>query len=433
MRVLYIAHRIPYPPNKGDKLRSFHQIKVLSERHDIWCAAFADDPADQVYAALLHRWCRDVCVLPLSRTRATLRGLFNLLRGGTITEAFYRDPRMTRRLALWAKAVPFDVVLVFSSGVACYAAPLSAGVKVLDFCDLDSQKWLSYAKRKRFPVSWLYRTEGRRLALRERDWLDEFDNTALISITEKADLVRDAGSTVADDSEPERAAGLSQRGHLRCDSPPSSRVTVIGNGVVLPSAREVPAPDSKIVGFVGAMDYAPNIDAVNWFANAIWPAIRTEHPGARFQIVGRNPTRAVRRLAKRADVEVVGEVPHVIDTLKAWQVSVAPMRMGRGIQNKVLEAMAAARPVVLTSQAAAGLSQRDREHLVIADTGEEIAGAVNRLLSNVALCRRLGRDSRRIVAGEHSWAREVAKLEALFTPEQPRLQLAWAEHGATGS
>ena len=401
MNILYIAHRIPYPPNKGDKLRSFNQIKVLSERHDIWCAAFADDPGDRVYAALLHQWCRDVCVLPLNRPWATLRGLLNLLRGGTVTEAFYRDERMNRQLARWAGSVPFDVALVFSSGVADYAALLPARVKILDFCDLDSRKWLSYARRKCFPLSWLYRTEGRRLGRRERDWLCRFDHTVLISATEKADLV--AREDVA------------------------ARVTVVGNGVFLPSEHDLFVPDSKIVGFIGAMDYLPNVDAVTWFADRVWPAVLAERPGARFQIVGRRPTAAVRRLARRRGVDVVGEVTHVIDALRIWQVSVAPMRMGRGVQNKVLEAMAAARPVVLTSPAAAGLSERDTEHLTIADTAGDIGGAVNRLLDDIELCRRLGQASRRVVAREHSWAREVAKLEALFGQEAPRLHLADAE------
>ena len=421
MNVLYIAHRIPYPPNKGDKLRSFNQIKVLSERHDLWCAAFADDPADEVYAGLLHRWCCDVCILPLNRTRATLRGLFSLLRGGTITEAFHRDVRMTRRLKRWAANVRFDVIVVFSSGVADYAGPLSATVKVLDFCDLDSQKWLSYAARKHFPMSWLYRTEGRRLARRERDWLNEFDHATLISAIERNDLMGGNGSTPADDSDSQGVVVAGVLGRSDCAARHPAPVTVVGNGVVLPSAREVAAPDSGIVGFVGAMDYAPNIDAVTWFGTEIWPAVRAEHPGARFHIVGRHPTAAVRRLGKRPGIEVIGEVTHVIESLKSWQLSVAPMRMGRGVQNKVLEAMAAARPVVLTSRAVAGLSPRDRAHLTVADTGTEIAGAVNGLLSDVELCRRLGGEARHAVAQEHSWAREVAKLEALFTPRPPRL------------
>ncbi|MCK4658857.1 MAG: TIGR03087 family PEP-CTERM/XrtA system glycosyltransferase [Phycisphaerae bacterium] len=396
MKILYIAHRIPYPPNKGDKLRSFNQIKVLSERHEIWCAAFADDPRDQVYAALLRRWCRDVYVLPLNRTWAAVRGLFALLGGGTVTQAFYRDKRMTRKLAHWVDTVQFDVVLVFSSGVADYALPLTTRVKILDFCDLDSRKWLSFAEQKGFPRSLLCRVEGRRLGLCERDWLERFDHAILISAVEKADLAE------ADDDD---------------------RVTVVGNGVLLPSAHHLPLSESKIVGFVGAMDYTPNVDAVTWFADRIWPAVLAEHPGARFQIVGRRPTAAVRRLARRRGVEVVGEVVHVIESLRTWQVSVAPMRLGRGVQNKVLEAMAAARPVVLTPMAAAGLSERDTRHLVIAGTADDFATSVNLLLGDVERCRRRGRALRQIVAREHNWAREVAKLETLFTQEPYQLKM----------
>jgi polysaccharide biosynthesis protein PslH len=405
LNILYIAHRIPYPPNKGDKLRSFHQIKALAERHDIWCAAFADEPGERLYGALLHHWCRDVAILPLNRKWATLRGLLSLLRGGTITEGFYRDARMTRQLRAWAEAVDFDVVLVFSSGVAAYAAPLRADAKIVDFCDLDSRKWLAYGARMRFPRSLLYRTEGRRLARRERDWLNEFDHAALVSAAEKADLVQ-----TADDSE---------------------RVAVVGNGVLLPAASDVHLSETKVVGFVGAMDYAPNVDAVTWFAEDIWPAVRAAHPEARFRVVGRRPTRAVRRLARHAGVEVTGEVAHVIDALSQWQVAVAPMRLGRGVQNKVLEAMAAARPVVLTSLATAGLSKRDTQCVVTADTTETFAAEVSRLLSDITLCRRFGTAARRVVAREHNWVREVAKLEALFDTPAPRLHLA-ANSGETG-
>ena len=401
MKILYIAHRIPYPPNKGDKLRSFNQIKMLSERHELWCAAFADDPEDRIYAGLLHQWCREVCVLSLNLTCATVRGLLSWLRGGTVTEGFYHDARMTRQLARWAEEIEFDVVLAFSSAVANYAGPVAARVKILDFCDLDSRKWLSYAERRGFPTSLLYRTEARRLGRREHEWLDEFDHAILISATERADLAENEQGP--------------------------ARVTVVGNGVLLPSVHDLPVPKSKIVGFVGSMDYAPNVDAVRWFAEWIWPAVLAEHPEARFQIVGRRPSAAVRRLARLPRVTVVGEVTHVIDVLRTWQVSVAPMRMGRGVQNKVLEAMAAARPVVLTSRAASGLSQRDIEHLTIADSAPELADAVNRLLGDIESCRVRGRAARRVVAGEHSWAVEVAKLEALFPKDHPQLHLAGAE------
>ncbi|MCP4590460.1 MAG: TIGR03087 family PEP-CTERM/XrtA system glycosyltransferase [bacterium] len=396
MNVLYLAHRIPYPPNKGDKLRSFHQIKELSAHHRIWCAAFADDPGDLVYAGVLHRWCQDVCVLPLNRTRAALRGLVNLLRGGTTTEGFYRDPGMSAQLRRWCAEIRFDVLVVFSSGVANYAKDLPVPVKVLDFCDLDSRKWWSYAQRKRFPQGLLYRLEARRLARRELEWIEAFDHAALITETEKADLTPDA----------------------------ARKTTVVGNGVLMPGESDTAVPASRIVGFVGAMDYAPNVDAVTWFVEQVWPRVQTAHPAARFQIVGRNPTARVRRLAKVQGVDVVGEVTHVIEAMKSWQVSVAPMHMGRGIQNKVLEAMAAARPVVLTPLAAAGLSSSDVEHLVLAETPEEFATEVNRLLADVNTCQHLGAASRHVVAREHSWAREVAKLEGLFAPGEPRLRLA---------
>jgi len=402
MNILYLAHRLPYPPNKGDKLRSYHQIAHLARSHNVWCACFVDDPADLRHIAGLRAMCRDVAALRLFRSIATPRGLWSLAAGRTFTEGFYQHLRMVRVLHEWNRNIGFDAVLVFSSGMAPYAGYVDAPRKVLDFCDLDSQKWSAYSRRSGGVRSRLFSLEGRRLAHRELEWLDRFDAAVVITDAEAADLA---------------------------DSPLRHKLHIVGNGVELPTIRspkaysaEAAASAAKagseirnpMVGFVGAMDYPPNVDAVCWFVQSIWPSIVSRVPDVVFQIVGRRPTRAVRRLARTRGVRVVGEVENVPEFVQRFQVSVAPIRIARGLQNKVLEAMAAAKPVVLTTSAATGIRAQDGIHCIVADDPARFADQVVTLLADAEQCERIGQAARRYVVEHHSWDREMAKLESLL-------------------
>jgi sugar transferase (PEP-CTERM/EpsH1 system associated) len=394
MNVLYLAHRLPYPPNKGDKLRSYHELACLSERHDVWCACFVDDPADLRHVFKLRERCHEVAAFRLYRALAAPHGLWSLSRGRTFTEGYFQHLGMVRTLRRWNAAVGFDAVLVFSSGMAPYARLVDAPIKVLDFCDLDSRKWVAYAQRGGGAKARLFSLEGRRLADREHQWLDEFDAAVVITEAEAESLRR---------------------------LPLRHKVHVIGNGVDLPAAAQPrPVADRPVVGFVGAMDYFPNVDAVCWFAEAVWPRVRQEVPAARFEIVGRHPTRAVRALADQSGVQVVGEVEDVLSFLLQFRVSVAPLRIACGLQNKVLEAMAAATPVVLTVAAATGMNATPGIEYLVADEPEQFAAHVVSLLTDQKRCEQIGRAARRHVAAHHCWEREMAKLERLLTEQTVR-------------
>jgi len=369
MKVLYLAHRLPYPPNKGDKLRSFHELKHLSGRHQVWCGCFVDNPADLKHVEAVRAMCADVAAVRLLKTVSMPRGLWSLARGGTFTEGYYQHLEMVRTLRRWDRQAGFDAVLVFSSGMAPYARYVRAPRKVLDFCDLDSRKWTAYAQRSSGARALLYDLEGRRLATRELQWLNEFD---------------------------------------------------AANGVTIPDLPEsgwvCPSP---VAGFVGCMDYPPNVDAVVWFVRDIWPLIRRRVPDASFEIVGRRPTRAVRVLGETPGVQIVGEVEDVVSFVRRFRVSVCPIRIARGLQNKVLEAMAAARPVVLTPTAATGLTAKDQIHYLIADTAEAFADQVVGLLADPDRCFRLGAAARRFAAENHCWEREMSRLESLLFASMP--------------
>lgn len=391
MQILYLAHRLPFPPNKGDKLRAFRHLRHLAKNHQVWCACFVDRPQDFDYVSSLRTYCEDVIAVPLSKSQGLLRGAISMARGRTVTEGMYSNALMRKVLRDLSNANRFDVVAAFSSSMAPYARLVSASRRVIDLCDLDSQKWIAYGSHSGPPVRRLYEIEGRRLADIERRCLDEFDAVSVITDAE-AERLRTATS---------------------CD-----RIHVVTNGVDLPAApRPRTSTDraGRVVGFLGVMNYRPNIDAVRWFVRSCWPAVRKECPDAVFRIVGRWPCRAVRRLARVPGVVVVGEVQDVAPELDRFDVSVAPLRIACGLQNKTLEAMAASVPVILSAEAASCVGGQAGEDYLRATDAPECANAVIRLLGDPAERRRIGEMGRAFVVRRHRWDDALRAFELFAT------------------
>jgi sugar transferase (PEP-CTERM/EpsH1 system associated) len=249
---------------------------------------------------------------------------------------------------------------------------------VIDLIDVDSQKWLDYAEADRGPRAWLYRTEGCRLRRLERGIADWARAVTLVSEAE-AELY-----------------------HRSC---PGASAHAISNGVDLDAFRPGPGPLAGEQGcvFVGALDYRPNVDGAIWFSREVWPEIRRHHPRATLALVGRRPTPAVRRLAEQPGIEVVGQVPDVRPYVAKAAVALAPLRIARGIQNKVLEALAMGKAVVASPQALVGLRAQPGVHALAASTPREWADAVSRLLENESLRQQLGSAGRRYVEDHHRW------------------------------
>ncbi|MBI1825630.1 MAG: TIGR03087 family PEP-CTERM/XrtA system glycosyltransferase [Planctomycetes bacterium] len=395
MNILYLAHRIPYPPNKGDKIRAFRQIDRLRRRHKLWCAYFVDDPADERWIGPFGAYCYETAAIQLSRRSALVRGAVSLLRGRTLTEGFYAHSKMNQLLDRWSAANRFDAVVAFSSSMVPYALRVPTQRHVLDLCDCDSQKWRQYADHSRKPLRWLYKAEASRLEQFEAETIPKFDATIVISESEARIARRIA---------------------------PCGRLQVVTNGVQVPDSRDSETGSSSVrpiarpvVGFLGVMNYKPNVDGVGWFVRDCWPEIRTAHPDAEFRIVGRNPARAVRRLSSAPGVRVIGAVKDIWPELAGWRVSVAPLRIARGLQNKVLEAMAAARPVVLTTAAADGIDAKNGREFLVADTPNEIADRVKQLLSDADECLRLGQNARHFVRKNHRWDDVLDHFEFIVT------------------
>jgi sugar transferase (PEP-CTERM/EpsH1 system associated) len=387
MKILYLAHRIPYPPNKGDKIRSYHTIKHLAKRHEVWCACFVDDPRDFAHVEPLAKICREVVALPLRRGRAVFGAALNLAIDESASQGFYRSAAMARAVTELSRKVGFDALLVYSSSMAPYAGYVQAGRKVIDLCDLDSRKWADLARVCPLPKRWILQAEALRLAEAECVANRRFDATVLV------------GQHEAEGWNPPRR----------------DRVHFICNGVNVPPEGDLGSYESLDVGFVGDMGYLPNEQAVLWFAREVWPAVRGSVDGARFVIVGRSPSRRVRGLAGVDGVDVIGEVPEVGPHLARLRCAVAPLLVARGIQNKVLEAMAAARPVVATSRAAAGIDCPVGSHLSVADQPREYAAAVVGLLADPERAREIGLRARRFVQQRHDWNVQMSRMESLLT------------------
>ena len=344
MKILYICHRIPYPPNKGDKIRAFHQVRAIAARHEVDVFTLVDDARDLAHQSALLRSCHRLTVARLDPRVARLRALPFLLTRLPLTVPYFYSAKLQREVRKALLSRSYDRVFVYCSAMAQYVEPLDGIPIVTDFVDVDSDKWRQYALSSRMPFSALYRREGRTLRAYERQVCERSSCTA-VTTEREARLLRE----IAGDA----------------------RIHVIPNGVdteyfQLPEAR--PDPSAPVVGFTGDMGYFPNEEAVTYFARRVLPLIHKVLPEVRFLVVGRNPSRNVQRLSEIEGVEVTGFVPDVRTCLAKIHVSVAPFSIAAGIQNKILEAMASGIPVVGTSRAVQGLSSAAAGNVDVADT-----------------------------------------------------------------
>ena len=398
--LLYLVHRIPYPPNKGDKVRSYHILKHLAARHRVFLGTFADDPDDLQHVARLRELCAELRVIELSPRLARLRSVSGFAANEPLSVAYYRNAELARWVDTTLANEAIDACIVFSSAMAQYVAGADAPRTVLiDFVDVDSAKWVQYADSRWWPLSWVYRREGSRLLAFERAAADRATRAFFVTDAE-ADLFR------------RLAPGC------------VGRIETIGNGVdteqYAPS-EALPSPfaaGSLPVVFTGAMDYWPNVDGVRWFAEEVLPRVLDALPNAHFTIVGMRPTAAVKALAS-AHVTVTGTVPDVRPYLQHAAVVVAPLRVARGIQNKILEAMAMARPVVATDACGAGIDAVNGRHFVTAHDAATMADAVVSLLRDGEAARMMGNAARARIVARYTWEAQLRLLEEALAPATP--------------
>jgi sugar transferase (PEP-CTERM/EpsH1 system associated) len=424
MKLLFLTHRIPYPPNKGDKIRSFHELCAFVARgHEVHLLAFADEARDLRYQAKLAELCASATIIPLDRRWARLRALSHLFTRAPLSLGYFGSHSMRRAVNHKLLEVDFDAVFVYSSTMAQYVPGEFNARTVVDLVDIDSEKWRDYAYRTQPPMSWLYELEAQRLRQYEHAIVMRFAHTILTTKREAA-LLKDL------DEFTRRA-----------------RLHTITNGIDLQryqpeavfAAADVPESERRFLAdlstprlvFTGAMDYYANVEGVRYFANEVFPLIRARTPRVEFLIVGSNPTGEVRRLGDRVGVTVTGSVEDVRPYLATATVCVVPLRIARGVQNKILEAMAAGRAVIATPEAVAGLRVADGEQALIGRAPQELADAVLKLIEDESLRLRLGTQARRFVEEDHDWTPLLERLTDLVESVGARgiaAEAQWRDH-----
>lgn len=397
--ILFLAHRIPFPPDRGDKIRSHHLLKALARLAPVHVATLADDPRDFTSEVELAALAQSHCLA--SRSKPMWRaGIEALASGLPVSLTAFHHPALADYVRQLLAERPIDTIVAFSSQMGQYIPDDFAGRIVFDFVDVDSAKFEAYAGQSGWPMAWVHAREARLLRAEEARLARRSHVSLLVS--------------------PEEAALFAAR--LSPDERAACTVLGLRNGIdaaafdpgaVTPEPRLLGLPGPRLI-FTGQMDYAPNVAAALRVARTILPEVRRRVPDATFHVVGRNPAPALTSLNGRDGVYVWGAVEDIRCWLAGADIALLPLEIARGIQNKVLEAMAMRLPVVLSSGAATGIPAQDGREFLVSDNDAELAEAVVRLSGDASLSASLGANARRFVVEQMSWAATLAPLPALL-------------------
>ncbi|MCC6160707.1 MAG: TIGR03087 family PEP-CTERM/XrtA system glycosyltransferase [Nitrosomonas sp.] len=393
--LLYLTHRIPYPPNKGDKIRSFHLLRHLSERYRVYLGTFIDTEEDWQYEDEVRKYCQEACFVRLHPFSARVKSLLALSGRDPLTLSYYRNAKLMQWIRSVCAREPIRDIVVFSSAMAQYVDHLPDCRRIIDFVDVDSDKWRQYASSKSWPLSWVYQREARYLLNYEKEIARKFNFSTFVS---------------------EKEAGLFRQ--MAPDS--AEKTTFFNNGVdtgYFSPDHSYPNPyptGKRVLVFTGAMDYWANVDAVTWFANSVFPAIRASQPDVEFYIVGANPTKQVQGLANLPGICVTGAVKDIRPYLMHAAVAVAPLRIARGIQNKVLEAMAMLKPVVVSDQAMEGIHAIPGRELIVA---KDVDAFIEQILILLASDKQssIGQQARDRILRDYTWSGSLSRFDALLS------------------
>lgn len=389
--ILFLCHRFPFPPNKGDKIRSYHVLKALCQYGDVYLGALIDDPLDWQYVPKLSKQVKDICVVERRRVRKHwLKCLTGVIQGAPITNTLFFSPQ----LELWIDGLiqrnKISKIYIFSSAMAQYVLKYQNKLPIVtDFVDVDSAKWSQYAKRKWPPSSFIYQLEAKRL--------NAFEN--------EVSRVSEASLLVSD-----MEANLFKKTVYHSNS-----VMSMPNGVDTnyfnPHANysnPYQGTNKRLV-FTGLMDYWPNVDAVTWFAKEIFPKIQAKYPEVEFIICGANPAKSIFKLTRR-DIMVTGRVPDIRHYIAHADIIVAPLRIARGIQNKVLEALSMSKPIVASPAAIEGIACDGVKTIWVEDSVEAWVDRIQILLERPPQVI----DSHAWVKQNYSWEASLNCLSHLF-------------------
>ncbi len=390
MRVLFVCHRLPFPPKRGGKIRPFNIIKHLHDQgHEVTVASLARSAEELDEGQGLREFCTDTLIETVSSGGAVLRMLARLPTPVPSSMGYFYSPRLAERINAAQKEKSFDFVFVHCSSVAGYVAGLRGPAKMFDLGDIDSQKWLLYSQFRKFPLSLGYWLEGTKLERAEQQLAKQFD---YCTCTTRAEL------KTFDDFSTGVTSGWFPNG--------------VDAEYFSMAAGQY---DPDLVCFVGRMDYYPNQEAMQGFCQDVWPVIRQHRPATKLRIVGADPSPAIMALGKLPGVDVTGSVPDVRPHVQKAALTVAPLSIARGTQNKILESMAMGVPVVASEEAAPGVDAVSGESLLVAGKPQEYSDAILRLLGDPSQRDRISIAGRERVLTNHSWKQSMRRLDGLIS------------------
>jgi sugar transferase (PEP-CTERM/EpsH1 system associated) len=389
MKILYLSQRFPYPPDRGDRIAVYNHIKHLSRTHEIYAASLADPRTDLPKVREFRANGVKPLVVPHSIASSWLGMAYAFGLRQPLTLGFYRNSRLMDSIELLIKSWRPDVAIAFSSSMAQYLESHDHISRIINFCDMDSQKWADLAKHSWGMKRAVFRREAKLLLEYERRIAAQFSASCVVT---------------------QREAELFNQ------LIPNQPINVIENGVDAEYFQAIARNANPAeLTFIGVMDYPPNVEAVIYFAKNVWPLIRSELPQTNFTIVGSRPSREILRLRKMPGISVTGFVPDVRPYLARTSLVVVPLAVARGIQNKVLEAMAAGAPVLATPAAAAGLTCESRELISIVNRDpQSFAMAAIRMVKDQKSSENKARNAQKFVAQNYSWENKGRDLEALL-------------------
>jgi sugar transferase (PEP-CTERM/EpsH1 system associated) len=390
MRILFVCHRVPFPPKRGGKIRPFNIIRHLSNRgHEVAVASLARNAEELAEAEGLRGHCARTLVEIVTAPAAWGRMLARVPSTAPSSFGYFYSPRLKRRIHDELAAQAYDLIFVHCSSVGPYVQDIRGVPKIMDFGDMDSQKWREYSVHRSWPRSVVYRVEALKLENMERRLGRKFDYCTCTTRAEWETLEK-LGITT-----------------------PSAWFP---NGVDTDFFKP-PSPveyDPNRISFVGRMDYYPNQQAVLAFCRDVLPQIRACRPNIQFDIVGANPTAAIKNLETLGGVTVTGTVADVRPFVTKAALTIAPLAIARGTQNKILESMAMGVPVVCSPQAAGGVDAVPGEHILVAATPKETEAAIKALLESSDMRHRLALAARARVLSHHTWASSMMQLDRVL-------------------
>ncbi|WP_145354523.1 TIGR03087 family PEP-CTERM/XrtA system glycosyltransferase [Roseimaritima multifibrata] len=409
--LLMLTHRVPYPPDRGDRIRAWNILQHLAKTHRVSLGCLTDEPVTPETQEKLRSVCYQFEIVPVGPRTRWVRAGMSAARGRSLTEGLFWSPKLKRVINKWARTEEFDALWIYCSSMLKYASSsrLTHIRRFVDLVDVDSEKFFQYAQSASPWKRAIYRTEARRVRRLEHHAARTSAAVTLVSEAE-ADVLR---QTI--DSQDYPIHGIPNGVDVDYFAPLTEQAQPD-----LYAQRQkrssVPLTDPRFV-FVGVLNYQPNVEGITWFADNVWEKVIQQYPEATLSIVGKHPGAAIKQLGDRPGIKVIGQVPDVRPAIYDADIVVVPLQIARGVQNKVLEAMAMGMPVIATPAAATGIGATSGEDLLVASTPEQWQQSIQAVCADPQHRRRIANAARKCVCTKHTWQAALSGMQSLITQD----------------